>query len=147
MNVGYLGFNVEKEPFNKKEVRQAISHLINKEEIIDNFFEGTAEPAKNPMPPSVSGYNDDIVDYEYNVEKAKELLKEAGYEDGFEMDLWAMPVPRPYMTDGQKVAEAIQASLKQVNIKANIVTYEWGTYIEKTEAVKHHVFYAWLEWR
>ncbi|MFJ7745045.1 ABC transporter substrate-binding protein [Peribacillus sp. NPDC097295] len=134
MNVGYFGFNVEKAPFDKKEVRQAISHLINKQEIIDNFFEGTAEPAKNPMPPSVSGYNDNIKDYEYDVEKAKELLKKAGLEKGFKMDLWAMPVPRPYMPDGQKVAEAIQASLKQVNIEANIMTYEWAAYLEKVQA-------------
>lgn len=134
MNVGYFAFNVEKAPFDKKEVRQAISHLINKKEIIDNFFEGTAEPAKNPMPPSVSGYNDNVEDYDYDVEKAKKLLKEAGLEDGFKMDLWAMPVPRPYMPDGQKVAEAIQASLKQVGIEANIVSYEWAAYLEKVQA-------------
>ncbi|MCF7625197.1 MULTISPECIES: ABC transporter substrate-binding protein [Bacillaceae] len=134
MNVGYFAFNVEKAPFDKKEVRQAISHLINKKEIIDNFYEGTAEPAKNPIPPSVSGYNDKIEDYDYDVEKAKELLKKAGLEDGFKMDLWAMPVPRPYMPDGQKVAEAIQASLKQVGIEANIVSYEWAAYLEKVQA-------------
>lgn len=140
MNVGYLGFNTEKAPFDKKEVRQAISHLINKEELIKNFYEGTAEPAKNPMPPSVSGYNDDIVDYEYNVDKAKELLKAAGLEKGFEMDLWAMPVARPYMPDGQKVAVAIQAALKEVNITANIVTFDWGTYIEKVQAGEAPVY-------
>ncbi|MFC0190329.1 ABC transporter substrate-binding protein [Fictibacillus aquaticus] len=134
MNVGYFGFNTEKAPFDKKEVRQAISHLINKQEIIDNFYAGTAEPAKNPMPPSISGYNDSVQDYEYNVDKAKELLKAAGYEKGFKMDLWAMPVARPYMPDGQKVGEAIQASLKQVGIEAKIVTFEWGAYLEKVQA-------------
>ncbi|BFH17110.1 ABC transporter substrate-binding protein [Paenibacillus dendritiformis] len=134
MNVGYFGFNTEMAPFDKKEVRQAISHLINKEALIANFYEGTAEPAKNPIPPSISGYNDDIVDYEYNVEKAKELLKAAGLENGFEMDLWAMPVARPYMPDGQKIAVAIQAALKEANIKANIVTFDWGTYLEKVQA-------------
>ena len=134
MNVGYYSFNTEMEPFNKKEVRQAISHLINKEDLIKNFYEGTAEPAKNPMPPSVSGYNDNVEDYDYDVEKAKELLKKAGYEKGFKMDLWAMPVSRPYMPDGQKVAEAIQASLKEVGIEAKISTYEWATYLEKVQA-------------
>jgi peptide/nickel transport system substrate-binding protein len=133
MNVGYLGFNVEKAPFDKKEVRQAISHLIDKQAIIDNFYEGTAEPAKNPIPPSIAGYNDSVQDYEYNEEKAKELLKSVGLEKGFEMDLWAMPVARPYMPNGQKVAEAIQAKLAKVNIKANIVTFEWGTYLEKVQ--------------
>lgn len=44
------------------------------------------------MPPSVEGYNDEIEAYPYDLEKAKELLAEAGYADGFEMDLWAMPV-------------------------------------------------------
>ncbi len=133
MNVGYLGFNVEKAPFDKKEVRQAISHLIDKQAIIDNFYEGTAEPAKNPMPPSIAGYNDEIQDREYDEAKAKELLAKAGMEKGFEMDLWAMPVARPYMPNGQKVAEAIQAKLAKVNIKANIVTFEWGTYLEKVQ--------------
>ncbi|PLT35833.1 ABC transporter substrate-binding protein [Bacillus sp. V5-8f] len=134
MNVGYVGFNVEKAPFDKKEVRQAINHLVNKEEIISNFYEGTAEPAKNPMPPSIGGYDDSTPEYEYNVEKAKELLKKAGYENGFEMELWAMPVPRPYMPNGQKVAEALQASFKEVGIEAKIVTHEWGPYLEKVQA-------------
>ncbi|MDQ0218472.1 ABC transporter substrate-binding protein [Peribacillus cavernae] len=140
MNVGYLGFNVEKEPFNKKEVRQAINHLVNKDDIIKNFYEGTAEPAKNPMPPSIAGYDDSVQDYEYDVEKAKELLKKAGLEKGFKMDLWAMPVPRPYMPDGQKVAEALQASMKEVGIEAKIVTFEWGTYLEKVQAGEAPMF-------
>jgi peptide/nickel transport system substrate-binding protein len=139
-NLGYLGFNVEKAPFNKKEVRQAISHLINKKDIITNFFEGTAVPAKNPMPPSIGGYNDNIQDYDYDVAKAKELLKKAGYEKGFKMDLWALPVARPYMPDGQKVAEAMQASLKEVGIDAKIVTYEWGAYQDKLRAGEASVY-------
>ncbi|RWR05037.1 ABC transporter substrate-binding protein [Siminovitchia fortis] len=131
MNIGYLGFNVEKEPFDNKKVRQAISHAINKQAIIDNFYEGTAEPAKNPIPPSINGYNDEIEDYEFDLDKAKKLLEEAGFKDGFKMDLWAMPVPRPYMPNGQKVAEAIQADLEKLNIEVNIVSMEWGTYLEK----------------
>ena len=132
MNVGYLGFNVEKEPFNNKLVRQALNHAVDKEAIIKNFYEGTAEPAKNPMPPSVSGYNDEIQDYEYDLDKAKELLAEAGYADGFKMDLWAMPVPRPYMPNGRKVAEALQADFAKIGVEVNIVSMEWGTYLEKT---------------
>ncbi|MBD8004631.1 ABC transporter substrate-binding protein [Bacillus norwichensis] len=132
MNIGYLGFNVEKEPFDNKKVRQAINHAINKQAILDNFYEGTAEPAKNPIPPSVNGYNDDIEDYEFDLDKAQKLLEEAGLKDGFKMDLWAMPVPRPYMPNGQKVAEAIQADLEKIGIEVNIVSMEWATYLEKT---------------
>ena len=75
MNVGYLGLTVTRPPFDKKEVRQAINYAIDKQSIIDSFFEGRANIAKNPMPPSISGYNDDVEGYEYNPEKAKELLK------------------------------------------------------------------------
>ncbi|WJY27664.1 MULTISPECIES: ABC transporter substrate-binding protein [Sporosarcina] len=131
MNVGYLGLTVTRPPFDKKEVRQAMNYAIDKQTIIDSFFEGRAELAKNPMPSSISGYNDEIEEYEYNPEKAKELLKQAGLEDGFEMELWAMPVPRPYMPDGTKVAEVIQSNLADVGIKAEIVSYEWATYLDK----------------
>jgi peptide/nickel transport system substrate-binding protein len=132
MNVGYLGLTTTRPPFDKVEVRQAMNYAIDKQAIVDAFFEGRAEVAKNPMPPVISGYNDDIPGYEYNPEKAKELLAAAGLPDGFEMELWAMPVPRPYMPDGQKVAEVIQANLAEVGIKAKIVSFEWATYLEKT---------------
>ncbi|MEZ7173353.1 ABC transporter substrate-binding protein [Sporosarcina sp. OR05] len=131
MNVGYLGLTVTRPPFDKKEVRQAMNYAIDKETIINSFFEGRANIAKNPMPPSISGYNEDIEPYEYNPEKAKELLAQAGYPDGFEMELWAMPVPRPYMPDGAKVAEVIQSNLADIGVKAKIVSYEWPTYLDK----------------
>ena len=131
MNVGYLGLTVTREPFDKKEVRQAMNYAIDKQTIIDSFFEGQANSAKNPMPSSISGYNDDIVEYPYDPAKAKELLAEAGYPDGFEMELWAMPVPRPYMPDGSKVAEVIQSNLADIGVKAKIVTYDWATYLDK----------------
>ncbi|WP_342514490.1 ABC transporter substrate-binding protein [Sporosarcina sp. FSL K6-1522] len=131
MNVGYLGLTVTRPPFDKKEVRQAMNYAIDKQTILDSFFEGRADSAKNPMPPSISGYNDAIEEYPYDPEKAKELLAAAGLADGFEMDLWAMPVPRPYMPDGAKVAEVIQKNLADIGVKANIVSYEWATYLDK----------------
>ncbi|MCZ2260251.1 ABC transporter substrate-binding protein [Sporosarcina sp. G11-34] len=130
MNIGYLGLTVTRPPFDKKEVRQAMNYAIDKQSIIDAFFEGRAESAKNPMPPSISGYNDDIEEYPFDPEKAKELLKEAGLEDGFTMELWAMPVPRPYMPDGGKVAEVIQKNLADVGITAEIKSFEWATYLD-----------------
>ena len=131
MNVGYLGLTTTRPPFDKVEVRQAINHAIDKQAIVDAFFEGRAEVAKNPMPPVISGYNDDIAGYDYDPAKAKELLAKAGLADGFDMELWAMPVPRPYMPDGQKVAEVIQKNLSEVGINAEIVSFEWATYLEK----------------
>ncbi|MGM7683162.1 ABC transporter substrate-binding protein [Cytobacillus sp. Hm23] len=131
MNVGYLGLTSTRGPLQEKLVRQALNHAVDKEALITAFYAGQAEPAKNPMPPSISGYNDDIVDYPYDLDKAKELLAEAGYPDGFEMELWAMPVPRPYMPEGQKVAEVLQAEFAKIGVTANIVTFDWGTYLDK----------------
>ncbi|MEW9502324.1 ABC transporter substrate-binding protein [Jeotgalibacillus marinus] len=140
MNVGYLGLTTTREPFDDPKVRQAMNYAIDRQAIVDAFFEGSAEVAKNPMPSVISGYNDDIEGYDYDPEKAKELLEEAGLGDGFDMELWAMPVPRPYMPDGQKVAEAIQNNLSAVGINAEIVTYEWATYLEKASAGEADAF-------
>lgn len=133
MNVGYLGLTVTREPFGDKLVRQAMNYAIDRETIIEAFFEGRANVAAGPIPPSVSGFHDGIEPYPYDPEKAKELLAEAGYADGFEMELWAMPVPRPYMPDGEKVAEVIQKNLEDIGITAKIVSHEWATYLELAE--------------
>ncbi|MER2115500.1 MAG: ABC transporter substrate-binding protein [Solibacillus isronensis] len=132
MNIGYLGLTNTRAPFDNKLVRQAVNYAIDKQAIVDAFFEGRAEVAANPMPPSISGYNDAISPYPYDPEKAKSLLAEAGY-DGKEIELWAMPVPRPYMPDGAKVAEVIQKNLEDVGIPSKIVTFEWATYLEKAK--------------
>ena len=131
MNVGYLGFNVTKKPFNNVKVRQALNYAVDKQALINAFYAGKGIPAKNPMPPSIPGYNNDIQPYKYDPAKAKELLKEAGYPNGFSTELWAMPNPRPYMPAPQKIAEAIQADFKKVGVNAKIVTMEWSTYLEK----------------
>lgn len=132
MNIGYLGLTTTRKPFDNALVRQAVNYAIDKQAIVDAFFQGRAEVAVNPMPSSISGYNEEIEGYPYDPEKAKELLAEAGY-DGEEIELWAMPVPRPYMPDGQKVAEAIQKNLADVGIPSRIVTFEWATYLEKAK--------------
>ncbi|GGD20082.1 ABC transporter substrate-binding protein [Pontibacillus salipaludis] len=132
MNVGYMAFTVNREtPMADALVRQALSHAVPKDQIIEAFYGGLAEPAKTVMPPSIEGYNDDIEDYEYDLEKAKSLLAEAGYADGFEFDLWYMPVPRPYIPEGQKIAEVLQQSFAQIGVTANLQTADWGTYLEK----------------
>ncbi|WP_261381473.1 ABC transporter substrate-binding protein [Paenibacillus cremeus] len=131
-NVGYLGFNLKKKPFDDPKVRQALNYAVNKKAIISAFFAGLAEPAVNPMPPSLWGYNKDIQDYPYDLEKAKALLKEAGYPNGLpgEYTFYAMPVSRPYMPDGKKVAEAIQADFAKIGVKTKIASPEWATYLE-----------------
>ncbi len=144
MNVGYLAFNTEKAPFDNVKIRQALSMAVNKQALIDAFYNGLAEPAKNPLPPSLWGYNNDIVDYEYNLEKAKQLLAEAGYPDGFTTDFWYMPVPRPYIPQGKKIAETMQSDFEKIGVTVNLVTEEWAPYLEKTGNGEHTM--ALLGW-
>ncbi len=141
MNVGYLGFTVNRDnPLSDPAVRVALSHAVPKKDLIEAFYAGYAEPAKTVMPPSVEGYNDEIEDYAYDPELAKELLAEAGYPDGFEIDLWYMPVPRPYIPEGEKIAEVIQQSFAQVGVTANLQTTDWASYIEQATAGEFDAF-------
>jgi peptide/nickel transport system substrate-binding protein len=129
--------NMDKPPFEKLAVRQAINYAIHKKALVDNLYQGLAVPAVNPIPPTMWGYHTGISGYEYNPEKAKALLAEAGFPNGFKTTLWAMPVPRPYMPQPMKIAQAIQSDLKAVGIEAEIVTYEWGTYLDKVQRGQH----------
>ncbi|MEX2297088.1 MAG: ABC transporter substrate-binding protein, partial [Dongiaceae bacterium] len=98
---------------------------------------GAGQPAKNPIPPTIWSYNDDIEDYPYDPARAKELLAEAGFADGFTTDLWAMPVQRPYNPDAKRMAELIQADWAAVGVTAEIVSYEWGEYLERSNNGEH----------
>jgi len=143
VNIGYLCLNQDWENdegvkiLSDVRVRQAIAHAINKEAIVEALYPGTGLPAKNFIPPSLWGYNDDFEDYNYNPSWAMQLLADAGYPDGFDINMWVMPVSRGYFPDPPKVGEAMQADLAAVGINAEIVTYDWGTYLEKTSNGEH----------
>ena len=145
VNIGYLAINTKKPIFSNKLVRQAISHAIDKQTIIKTIFRGQAVPATNPFPPSMWGYNYKIGDYDYSVQKAKDLLAKAGYPKGFDIELWAMPVSRAYMPEPVKTAELIQGYLAAVGINAKIVRHEWGVYLDKTAKGEHDMcMLGWL---
>ncbi|HII3814610.1 TPA: ABC transporter substrate-binding protein [Pasteurella multocida] len=137
LNVGYLNFNVQKAPFDNVKVRQALNYAVNKDAIIESVYQGAGQVAKNPIPPTMWSYNDEVKDYAYDPEKAKTLLKEAGFENGFETDLWAMPVSRPYNPNARRMAELVQADWEKVGVKAKIVSYEWGEYLKRMRAGDH----------
>jgi dipeptide transport system substrate-binding protein len=136
LNVGYLAFNTEKKPFDDKRVRQALNYAINKNAIIEAVFQGAGQVAKNPIPPTMWSYNNDVQDYGYDPEKAKALLKEAGI-DNLETDLWAMPVQRPYNPNAQRMAELVQADWAKIGVDAKIVSYEWGEYLKRSKDGEH----------
>ena len=134
LNIGYLAMNVTKKPLDDKRVRIAINEAIDKQAILTAVYQGAGQPAKNLIPPTMWGYNNAVQDFKYDPEDAKKLLAEAGLKDGFETDLWAMPVQRPYNPDARRIAELMQSDLAKVGIKAHIVTYEWGEYRKRLQA-------------
>ncbi|OQX26012.1 MAG: hypothetical protein BWK80_12590 [Desulfobacteraceae bacterium IS3] len=138
LNVGYLAMNTEKPPFDNLKVRLAVNHAINKQNLVKLLYQGLALPAKNPIPPVITEYyNNAIQDYEYDLARAKSLLKDAGHENGFQTRLWTMPVPRPYMPQPDKIAKAIKGNLAAVGIDVQIVTPDWAAYIQETANGEH----------
>jgi len=144
LNIGYLAFNVQKKPFDDRRVRQALNMAIDKKAIVDAVYLGAGVAAINPIPPTLWSYNASIKDYAYDPNKAKALLAQAGFPNGFETDLWAMPVQRPYNPNAQRIAEMMQADLAKVGVKAKIVSFEWGEYRKRAQAGEHQM--AQLGW-
>jgi len=144
LNVGYIAMNVEKKPFDDKFVRQALNMSVDKASILNSVFQGAGRAAKNPIPPTLWSYNDKIKDYAYDAAKAKALLAKGGYPNGFEVDLWYLPVTRPYNPDGKRMAELIQADWAKIGVKAKLVTFEWGEYRKRSKAGEHpSIMFGW----
>ena len=144
LNIGYLAYNTTKKPFDDVRVRKALNMAIDKKAIIDAVYLSTGIAAKNPIPPSMWSYNDAIQDDPFDQAAAKKLLADAGYPNGFETDLWAMPVQRPYNPNAKRIAELMQADLAKIGVKAEIKSFEWGEYRKRAQAGEHQT--AQLGW-
>jgi dipeptide transport system substrate-binding protein len=134
LNVGYLAYNTKIAPFDNPKVRKALNMAINKQAILDAVFQGAGQAAKNPIPPTMWSYNDAITDDAYDPAAAKAALEAEGVTD-LKMNIWAMPVQRPYNPNARRMAELIQADFAEVGVDAEIVSYEWGEYLEKSKDV------------
>jgi len=137
LNIAYWAFNTTKPPFDKKEVRQAFSMAIDKAAIIRDVYLGAGQAAKNLIPPTLWSYNDAVKDYPYDAERARALLKEAGVATPIDIDLWYMPVQRPYNPNAKRIAEMMQADLAKIGVNAKLVTFEWGEYRKRAQQGEH----------
>lgn len=130
MHTWYVVFNVTKEPFDDARVRQAVAFAVDRQAIVDAILGGTGVLAKNFLPPVVWGYTDDVADYPYDPERAKELLAEAGYPNGFEVEFW-VPESGSGMQQSVAMGTVIQDFLSRVGIRVTIQQFEWGTYLDR----------------
>ncbi|GMA16461.1 ABC transporter substrate-binding protein [Deinococcus metallilatus] len=130
-NVGLLSMNVANPYLKNPKVRQAISMAINKKAIVDAFWNGLADTDTSIVPPVLKWANNPAVpaDYKFDPQAAKKLLADAGYPNGFSLDLWYMPVSRPYFPTPKPIAEAMAADLGAIGIKANLKTEDWAKYL------------------
>ncbi|MGR9133544.1 ABC transporter substrate-binding protein [Rhizobium leguminosarum] len=114
LHTGYITLNTKVKPFDNVKVRQALNMAVNKDRIT-RILNGRATPANQPLPPLMPGYDKSFTGYAYDVAKAKALLAEAGYPDGFETVLYSTNTdPQP------RIAQAIQQDLAAVGVKAEV---------------------------
>jgi len=140
LNISYLSFNLKKPPVDKREVREALDIAVDRDAIFKALFpRGDAMQAVSAFPPAIPGYNKKLKN-EYSPERAKLLLAKAGFPNGFEIDLWALPVTRPTNPNGQLMAQLIQQDWAKIGVKAHIKTYEWGEYLKRANQGEHHVY-------
>ena len=128
INCGFFWINTTKAPFDNVKVRQALNMAINKEGIISSLYNGLAIPAKSVLSPSSWAYNPDMQDYAFDAAAAKSLLAEAGYPDGFDMKITVRSEARAYFPQPLKLAEIMQANLKDIGITASVETADGSTY-------------------
>ena len=126
-NVAYVGINQAFPPLDQLEVRQAIAAGLNRQEVVDSFYGGRGEVAKEFMPPEVIGYADDVTEYEYDPAAAQQLLQDAGVQTPLELTFcYPTDVSRPYMPDPQRNFEAFAASLNESGFKITPRSAPWS---------------------
>jgi ABC-type transport system substrate-binding protein len=143
----FMGMNTQKGFTKDKRVRQAFNYAVDKKAITDKLMFGVAKPLDAPLPPSVFGYTPMEMQYGYDPEKAKALLKEASFPQDAVIK---MITPTGRYTYDKQIAEAIQAYLKDVGVKTELRTYDWPTYIgmmtkplEQTEVELYLIGWGW----
>ena len=135
LSTTYIGFNVDKAPFNDVRVRQAINYALDMNAVVEAVYAGVGAPAKGPLGPNVFGSNQDLEEYALDLDKARELLEEAGFADGFSTTLWT--------NENQQridIATIVQNQLEEIGIEVTVEIVEWGQYLEDTAAGRHDMF-------
>lgn len=140
LNISYLSFNLRKAPTDQRLVREALDIAIDRDSIFKALFpRGDALQAISAFPPAIPGYNKALKN-EYNPARARELLAQAGFAKGLDIELWALPVTRPTNPNGQLMAQLIQQDWARIGVRAAIKTYEWGEYLKRANNGEHSVY-------
>lgn len=135
VRMNYLGFNMDKEPFDDPLIRQAIAYAVDRDQIIDGVYDGYGITAQSPLAPDVWGYDEGLESVEVDIDKAQELLSESSQPDGFSTTLWVNDDPA--IVDS---AVYIQGALSEIGIEVEIQQSEWGAFLDQTANGEHDMF-------
>lgn len=135
LGIEFVGFNVEKEPFDDERVRRAISMAIDKEQILEGIYDHVGAPAIGPLAPDVFGYDESISTIEYDPEGAKELLDESGFADGLSATIWTNE-----SRERVDIVTNIQAQLAEIGVDLDIEILEWGAFLDETSNGSHEMY-------
>jgi ABC-type transport system substrate-binding protein len=140
----YIFFNVTNEPFDDPRVRQAVNYAVDVESIVGDLFQGAARVSDAPVAPAVFGYTQQQP-YARDVERARQLLQEAGVAEGTTVTLYH-PTGR-YIQDAL-VADAVRSQLNEVGLNVQLQTLEWPQYVPhvRREAPENDIQFAMLGW-
>jgi peptide/nickel transport system substrate-binding protein len=143
-HVWYLGINNQKKPFEDKRVRQALNYAVNKEAIVRDVLKGTGAASAGPVLPGTWGADPTIKPFAYDPARAKKLLAEAGYPNGFSTTLWT-PESGSGMQSSVAMSTVIQSNLKAVGINVTLQTMEWGAFLAKLRTKEQELFaLSWM---
>lgn len=139
----YIGYNLRNDLFKDKSVRQALTHAIDKEAIVEAILGGSGTVTHGPGSPANWSFNPDVPEFEYDPEEAKRILKEAGWEPGANGILEKDGQPFEFVIKTtsanevrQQIAEVAQQQFNEIGIKASIELLEWSAYVEETSPPK-----------
>lgn len=141
-NIMYLGVTQKNNPkLADLKVRQALAHAVDRETLIKANMPEGAEVAKQFYPKTVDGYADDVQQYDYDPDKARQLLAEAGASDLTVDFYWPTEVTRPYMPDPRGIFNTVADDLRQVGVTVNPVSRPWnGGYTDEVDNANADLF-------
>ncbi len=140
LNVAYLGFNMRKAPYDNIHFRRAVALAIDRDEVNRLIYYGEAEPARNIVPPAIWGRTGKLSPFEFNLEKAKEELAKVNLPENFTPVIWHPTFPRPYMPEGNRVAEYIKNQLGEIGLDVKIESFDKASYTGKLRNTDHPMF-------
>ena len=135
LSTQYVGFNLQKQPFENQKVRKVLNYGVDVEDIVADVYGDSGEAAEGPLSEEVFASHPNLEDYGYDQREAERLLEEAGYEDGFSTTIWTNDNPIRI-----EIAEKIKENLEQIDIEVEIKILDWADYLEKTAEGEHEIF-------